>query len=299
MKLSVVIPNYNGLSLLKANLDQVTRRLKAAQIIIVDDGSTDASVAFLKKHFPKLTLIEKVHNDGFATSVNLGVKAAAGEIILLLNTDAVPKNGFEVEALRHFTNPQVFAVACMDESIEGDKTVLRGRGVGRFHHGFLMHSRGDVHQTDTLWASGGSSFFRKSIWEKLNGMDELFDPFYWEDIDLSYRALKSGFKILFEPKSVVEHTHDVGSIRKHYSKSNVAEISFRNQIMFVWKNITDVWYLFEHALYVPYHLLTKGKNFRKGFLHALLLLPQILQNRKTQQPNFAVSDHNVLHQLAT
>src|SRR3989344_8968513 len=108
--LSIIIPNFNGQKLLEKNLPYVINRAKDVQIIIVDDGSTDGSAQFIKDKFPRVTLIEKVTNSGFATSVNLGVKAAVGDIFFLLNTDAVPSSDCFKLVLKHFENEQVFAV---------------------------------------------------------------------------------------------------------------------------------------------------------------------------------------------
>jgi len=299
MTVSIIIPNYNGVELLRQNLPKVLTAAPETEIVIVDDGSTDESVAFLKKHFPAVKLIEKVQNHGFATTVNLGVRAANGEIIFLLNSDAVPQKGFLKPILEHFKqNDKLFAVGCLDQSVEKGQVVERGRGVGRFERGFLMHERGEINKTDTLWASGGSSAFRKQIWEQLGGMDELFDPFYWEDIDLSYRALKSGYAIVFEPKSVVVHTHEVGSIARSYSPTQVTAISYRNQILFVWKNITDHDFYINHLLWLPYHLLrslfSNDLLFARGFIAALTKLPKIAKQRRKTKKLFTRTDAQVL-----
>ena len=299
MTVSVVIPNYNGFKLLKQNLPKVLARAPQAEIIVVDDGSTDESVVFLKGNFPRIKLIEKVHNHGFATSVNLGVRAAYGDIVFLLNSDAVPQKGFLPPLLAQFKEREdLFAVGCLDQSIEGEKVTERGRGVGRFERGFLAHGRGEINQTNTLWASGGSSAFRKRMWEQLGGMDELYDPFYWEDIDLSYRALKSGFAVVFEPKSVVRHMHEEGSIAKSFTSTQINTISYRNQIMFVWKNITDRRIILEHLIWMPYHLLrsllTGEWVLVRGFFAAFRRLPKILKQRRIAEKLFTRTDRQVL-----
>ena len=299
MTVSVVIPNYNGFKLLKQNLPKVLARAPQAEIIVVDDGSTDESVVFLKGNFPRIKLIEKVHNHGFATSVNLGVRAAYGDIVFLLNSDAVPQKGFLPPLLARFKEREdLFAVGCLDQSIEGEKVTERGRGVGRFERGFLAHGRGEINQTNTLWASGGSSAFRKRMWEQLGGMDELYDPFYWEDIDLSYRALKSGFAVVFEPKSVVRHMHEEGSIAKSFTSTQINTISYRNQIMFVWKNITDRRIILEHLIWMPYHLLrsllTGEWVLVRGFFAAFRRLPKILKQRRIAEKLFTRTDRQVL-----
>jgi GT2 family glycosyltransferase len=260
------------------------RRSVGAEIILVDDGSTDGSAAYLKQHFPKVKLVEKATNSGFSTTVNLGAKAATGEILVLLNTDAVPQVGYLKALTKHFEDPEVFAVGCLDKSLDGDRIVERGRGIGSFRRGFLVHARGEVNKTTTLWASGGSSAYRMGLWEKLGGLDEMYDPFYWEDIDLSYRAAKSGFKVLFEPEAIVEHRHGEGSIKYHYSSARVNAIAYRNQFMFTWKMVTDKRLLLTHVFWLPYHFLNSLLRFDfafwQGFATAFVRLPQIIRYRR-------------------
>lgn len=307
MTISIVIPNYNGGDLLKKNLPKIFAELKnfdlgKTEIIVVDDASTDDSVLFLgslKDHDLKILLNEK--NMGFSPTVNKGVKAANGEIIVLLNTDVYPKEGFLEPLLFHFKEKQVFAVGCLDESIEGEKTVSRGRGLGIWKRGFLVHRRGEVDKTNTLWASGGSSAFRKTIWESLGGFNELFAPFYWEDIDISYRALKSGYKVIFEPKSVVVHEHEKGAIKSKYSPLQIKTIAYKNQFIFVWSN-ADLNLILSHVLWLPYYfikaLIKFDWPFFLGFFRALLLMPKILEFRHKAQKLFIKKDQEVIKEFA-
>src|SRR5581483_3486387 len=157
--------------------------------------------------------------------------------------------------LSHFDHEGVVAVGCMDKSIEDGKTVLRGRGIGQWKKGFLIHTAGSIEGKLTLWASGGSSAFRRSYWKKLGGLYSIYNPFYWEDIDLCYRAWKSGYTIMFEPKSIVVHEHEEGAIRSQNSASKIKIIAYRNQFIFVWLNITDRNYLQNHIGMLPYLVL--------------------------------------------
>lgn len=298
MRLSVVIPNFNGRELLEKNLTQILLAVETQDIVIVDDGSTDSSLEFLKTRFPKIKVIEKVTNSGFATAVNLGMRAVTGDVVLLLNTDAVPKKGFWKYIMPHFENERVFAVGLLDESRENGITVERGRGIGKFTQGFLVHARGEVSEKDTLWANGGSSVFRRTLWQKLGGMSEIYNPFYWEDIDLSYRALKSGYQVIFEPSARVVHAHEEGSIKKYYSPDTIKRIAYRNQFIFVWTNITSYRYLFEHLLWLPYHIIMSVARldgaFIGGMLAALIKLPLILRQRQLSKRDFMQPDEAIL-----
>lgn len=301
MNLSVIIPNYQGADLLSKNLPKVLEELEnyrdgKVEVIVVDDGSTDNSVEKLKK-FPKVKLLKNEKNSGFSITVNKGAKAAKGDILVLLNTDVYPQKGFIAPLVKHFKDENVFAVGCMDKSIEGDTTVLRGRGIGSWKRGFLVHQRGEVDKSDTLWVSGGSGAFRKTIWNKLGGLNELYSPFYWEDIDLSYRAQKAGYKILFERESVVFHEHEKGAIKKKFSPFKVKTVTYRNQFFFVWTNLTDPKLLIEHFLWLPYFFLKTLLNldfaFFLGFFSTFLFIPKIVKSRLKNKKSSRLKDLEV------
>lgn len=238
---------------------------------------------------------------GFAATVNRGVKEAGGEIVVLLNTDVVPEKGFLNPLLSHFKDKKVFAVGCMDKSIEDGKTILRGRGIGKWQRGFLVHSRGEVDKNNTLWVNGGSGAFRKSLWDKFGGFDELYSPFYWEDIDLSYRAIKSGYKVFFKPNSIVVHEHEKGAIKGAYSTFQIETVAYRNQFIFVWKNATDTDLLFLHIFWLPYHFVkafVSGEwTFILGFFQSLNRLPQVIKSRNNSIKYFTKSDRQAMKEF--
>ncbi|MBI2442998.1 MAG: glycosyltransferase family 2 protein [Candidatus Levybacteria bacterium] len=312
MLISFVIPNFNGEGILKKNLPRIieaagkfTKGGDKIQIILVDDCSSDNSVPVIKEIFNKykeenmsFRLLESDVNRGFSSTVNRGAKEARGEILILLNTDVYPETNkdFFSHALRYFDDPNHFAVGFMDKSIEENgNVVLRGRGVGKWKRGFLLHRRGEVDRKNTLWVSGGSSVFRKAMWDELGGM--------WEDIDLSYRAQKHGYTIAFEPKCVLIHEHEKGAIKKSRSHFSVQVISYRNQVQFVWLNVTDTSLFLSHICWLPFHVLntlSKGDfAFLLGFFSALVRLPVILQRRAQNRKRNVVPDKEILDEFVT
>lgn len=313
MQISIVIPNYNGSHLLTNNLPAVIDAVEyykkihggGCEIVIVDDASVDDSLQIIENITKKISIplqtIKNETNKGFSHTVNKGVSLANGDIVILLNTDVKPKKDFLIPLLAHFANENIFAVGCMDESIEHGKTVFRGRGVGEWKKGFLLHSRGNIDRTNTLWVSGGSGAFRKDIWEKLHGLTTLYSPFYWEDIDISYRALKSGYTLVFEPKSIVQHTHETGIIRTTYSKEYITAIAYRNQILFVWLNVTDFLLIVQHILWMPYHIMSAivhgDSTFLAGFYRAVGKIPLMLMRRGQVQETFTRSDKEIINKL--
>lgn len=291
---SVVIPNWNGVYLMEKHLKKTIEATPNAEIIVCDDVSSDGSVEYLKKNFPDVVVVANKKRQGFAGNVNSGVAKATGDIVILLNTDVEPEKGYLPPLLAHFTDENVFAVGCLEKSWENEKTILRGRGVAKWRKGYYIHARGEVDKSDTAWVSGGSGAFRRSMWNTLGGMDTLFNPFYWEDIDLSYRARKAGWKIVFEPKSIVGHYHESGVIKSKYTASDVKRISFRNQFIFIWKNLSDPTILASHILWTPIRLLQallRGDMlFIQGYVLAMLRYMKIYIKRQQQSKLWRIED---------
>lgn len=298
LSVSVVIPTYNGLKLLEQNLPFVVAATKGAEIIIVDDASTDVTVVWLSKNYPEITVIKHEINRRFAAACNSGVMKAGGEIVVLLNNDVKPAADFLSPLLKPFTDPLVFAVGCKEIEETQDQNLEQGRGCGGFRRGFLVHWRcPDQDGDDSLWVFGGSGAFRKTGWVKLGGMDPLFAPAYEEDRDICYRALKRGWTIKFSPNSLAYHTHESTNIDV-LGRRGMQIASFKNQLLIVWKNITHLPYMLSHLFWLPYHLIFTGIRshgaFIVGFIQAMRVLPQILKKRALEKTAQTVSDVKIL-----
>lgn len=317
MYISIIIPNYNGADLISKNIPRLIKVVsdfqkstgKPVEIIIVDDCSLDSSDAVIRSLVEKfenekvrLLSLKTETNTGFSGTINLGAKNAKGELLILLNSDAYPEDDFISPSLSYFNKENVYGVGFMDKSIEGEKIVLRGRGVGRWERGFLLHKRGEVDSNKTLWVNGGSCVVRKKIWDRLGGMDQLYNPFYWEDIDISYRAQKSGYKVYFETKSIIVHEHEKGAIVKTFTPDQVKVIAYRNQVLFSWLNLTDISLVVSHLLWLPYHILRallRGDHlFIAGFTKALILLPKVIQSRNRRKRFYSLSDKEIIKEVS-
>lgn len=286
-KVSIIIPNWNGAEKLKTNLPKVLRVNGINEIIVVDDGSSDDSVNLIKTRFPEVILIEKKKNTGFSSTVNLGAKKAKGDILFLLNSDAAPEKDCLKFVLSNFENPRIFSVGC---NTGGNYSWAR------FNKGYFWHFMSKKiiktsHQT--LWASGGSSFFRKEIWDKLGGFDEIYDPFYEEDLDLGYRATKRGYVNIWESNAKVEHYIQKGVIGENFSKSKVAKIAQRNQLFFIWKNITSEEFIREH-IFLLLKILLFNPGYLTIFLSAVIKLNEISKKRALEKRDEVISDEEIL-----
>ena len=282
-KVTVVIPNFNGRDLLAKNLPTVAKVCPKSEIIVVDDASTDDSRRLLDKNFKKIKVIANEKNLGFARSANVGAGAASGDFILFLNTDVSPQPNFLKTVLEHFkdkNSQNLFAVALADQSHEKGKIIIRGRGGAKFTKGFLSHFAAGSKSGETLWASGGSGLFDKNKFLELGGFDPIFAPFYWEDIDLCWRAQKQGLTCFFDSRARVDHFHEEGAIKKTHSSSYIKTVAYKNQLLFVWKNISDYLMLVQHLLWLPYHfakaLARLDWPFFLGFFWAISQIPKLI-----------------------
>lgn len=286
-KVSVVIPNWNGAEKLRKNLPKVLEILGVYEIIVSDDASTDNSLEVLKNEFPQIKVVVRKENGGFSANVNTGVEASSGDLVFLLNTDATADKNCLKFILPHFDDPKVFSVGL---------NAGGGWAYGYFKDGFFWHGQDEnpdlakAHQT--LWVSGGSGVFRKSIWQELQGLDQLFNPFYEEDTDLGYRATKRGYINLWEPRSKVEHYKEPGVIATHFSKSLVSKTAERNHLIFIWKNITSDKLIAEHNKALIRMVLQHPK-YGLVVMEALKKLPQILAKRKIEKMQSKLTDEEV------
>lgn len=290
MKISIVVPNYNGERLLGKNLPAVLD-LGADEVIVVDDASNDNSKVKIKNaklqfKIKNLQLIENEENLGFAKSVNRGVNAASGDVVILLNTDVGPQPGLLNVVIQHFKDKKVFGVSLNEERWSWSR--------GFWKDGFVEHEPGQRTNTThpTFWVSGGSGAFRKSIWDALGGFDTVYAPFYWEDVDICYRAEKRGYKLLWEPKAKVDHKHE-STIGKYFSKEYINFIQERNQLIFIWKNITSGKMIREHIRGLLRRCIN-SPGYGKVILAALSHLIYVLKARGVEKREARISDEEIL-----
>lgn len=282
--ISLVIPTFNGINLLKKNLGAALSCLRNKdELIIIDDASTDESIDYLQNIFRlslsyenkqacvyhgvyqqeeqkiEVIVIKNFSNLRFARSVNRAVQFISNRYFLLLNNDVKPSKDILKYLLPYFNDPKVFAVSMLEL---GDNQGHNKSGKNKlwFEKGLFIHSKADNFKAgETAWACGGSSIFAKNIWLQLGGFDSAFYPAYWEDIDISYRAKKKGFKIFFEPRAVVYHKHESTNIDT-FGEKRIKKMSLINANKFVLKNAT-IWQLLQFFLYRPYWWYQYLKRF--------------------------------------
>lgn len=292
---SIVVLNYDGRHLLQECLPSVLAAVRQDgrdhEVIVVDNGSRDDSVEYLRREFPGVRVVSLDRNYHFAHGNNIGVAEAKNDLVVLLNNDMFVNEGFLRPLLEGFADERVFAVASQiffqDRERRREET---GKTGGEWRCGELDFFHGEVTAGDlqrkavpVLWAGGGSCAVDRRKFQALGGFDKLYYPFYLEDTDLSWEAWRRGWTVWLAPASTVIHKHRGTSAAKH-SREFIENTIRRNQILFVWKNLEKMTWLFFHAWSLPSRLHDAARECDFGFeirafFRALEKYPQALRRR--------------------
>lgn len=297
--ISVAVPNWDGEEVLPECLSSLLRALDqsgyaGSDVVVVDDASDDRSVDVIRSSFPQVRLVVLGQRSGFIVAANTAVEHCENDYVLLLNNDVSLETDFFEHWEHHFNDPDTFAVASWMlrwNGVDFDS----GRRVGVWDRGLIRHwVVGDRGQpAPTLYACGGAAIYDRHKFEALNGFDLLYRPMYVEDFDLSYRAWKRGWKVVYEPACVVYHRSSYSSNRV-YEARRKALINTRNNFLFVWKNITDPMLMRHHLLWLPLRLVSAPFCGRRmllaAFFYALPKLREALVKRREEREFEKVSD---------
>jgi N-acetylglucosaminyl-diphospho-decaprenol L-rhamnosyltransferase len=217
MTLSVIIPTYDTAEITLTCCASVAADLPPeAEVIVVDDASSDDTAQCIVQAFPSITVLRQPVNRGFAASVNAGVAASRGEVVLLLNSDTRIEPGTLAAFLKAFEDDAQLGVAGAqlihpDGSLQWSAgpvptllwMVVAVSGIAPLARPFRR--RGRV-QGEVGWVSGAAMAFRRRVWESAGPLREDF-RFYAQDLDFCVRARRLGWKVRLLPRVRVEHRH--------------------------------------------------------------------------------------------
>ena len=275
-KVTVVIPNYNGLKFMDPCFKALDLQLcRDFDILVVDNGSTDGSVEWLKEHEIPSIFLEK--NTGFSGAVNVGIKASKTPYVILLNNDTEPDCHYIGEMIKAIErSPEIFSVSSkmiqlydhskMDDA--GDMYTLLGwafqRGVGRPATGYNR-------SCPVFSACAGAAIYRREVFETIGYFDEMHFA-YLEDIDVGYRAKIYGYKNVYCPSAMVYHVGS-GTSGSRYNSFKV-RLAARNNIYLNYKNMPAPQLLFNS---IPIAMGIAGKylffkklGFEKDYVAGIL-----------------------------
>jgi GT2 family glycosyltransferase len=211
-KVSVIVISLNGEKVIGACLESLLKTdYSPLELIVVNNGSTDSTPEIVKNRFPSVKLINLPYNHGFAGGNNVGLKAAEGEILILLNDDTTVEPQWVTELVIIMQlNPSVGIAGCKLYYPDG-KTLQHAGGYIN-QHGLSNHyGKGEIDkgQCDTLrevdYVTGAAFAIRKELLHKLGYLDTRYHPIYFEETDYCFRARKLGYRVVYVPKSIVCH----------------------------------------------------------------------------------------------
>ena len=233
-KVSIVIVNYNGKSLLDTLLKSISKlSYKNREVILVDNNSSDGSQKFIKKNYKKVKLVENKNNLGYS-GINSAIKFCKGKYILFLNNDMeLDKNS--VSELVKAINPDRDIAMAAPRLVNFYDKRLKSGGTWLSRAFYNGHIQGTGNENAKEIPYLGVGLIRKDF---VDLFGYLFDPDYFiygEDVDLGLRIRLCGKKILFEPKSTMYHMHSV-TMQKQ-SKSFSAYLMERNLLITFFKNL--------------------------------------------------------------
>ncbi len=211
MKASVIVLAWNGKDYMADCLASVfAQEYPDFEVIVVDNGSTDGSADWVAEHYPQVKLIRNERNLGFAAGNNIGLRAATGDVLVLLNQDTVVHTGWLAALVKVLDDPAIGIVGCKilypDGTIQHAGAYLYGVD-GRSEH--IGRREPDTGQYDQLrdvdFVTGASLALTRSTFAKIGPLDEGFAPAYYEDTDWCYRARAAGLRVVYAPAAVVTH----------------------------------------------------------------------------------------------
>lgn len=300
--LSIVIPNYNGEALLAENLPSILAALDGwggeCEVIVVDDCSSDGSCSLLARDFPQVRVMVNNQNMGFSGSCNKGLNSAKYPVAFCINNDVRADGDFITPVLQHFSDQDVFAVTpnILAEREGRNQGIVYGLyGKGFLKGGFApLGERGPVR--DNLYAIGACVAYDMGKFRALGGYSEIYTPYLFEDVDLSYRAWKRGWRSVYEPGAAVHHLSSatIGRTKKRTKRT----IYFRNRFLFHWINLTDPMFIASNVLHTFVRLavsfLWLDVAYYAAFFGAIRRLPGVMELRKGVIRNLVLGDAEIL-----
>lgn len=225
--MSVVVLNYNGLRHLEPcftsllALDYPTERL---ELMLVDNGSRDGSLDYMRERFPMVRVVETGANLGFAAGNNYGAERATGEYVAFLNNDTRVEPDWLIEMVKTVVEGRESGLVCTGSLMldwEGKKIDFKAAGVN--FHGFGFQPsfgkpfiKDEIKPQEILFSCGGSMLIDRALFVEIGGFDPDYFAFF-EDVDLGWRLWLLGYRVTLTPTSITYHRHHgtAGKMAEH------------------------------------------------------------------------------------
>lgn len=281
MKVTIVIPNYNGKHFMEPCLSSLSEQTyKNFHILVVDNASSDGSIEYMEENYPDIELIKLQKNFGFSKAVNIGIQHSRTPYVILLNNDTTVDTRYVEEMVKAIEkSPKIFSVSSKmiqmyhPELIDsaGDLYTLLGwgvcRGCGRPVSNYQKYD-------EIFTACAGAAIYRRSVFDEIGYFDENHFA-YLEDIDIGYRARIYGYYNMYCPTALVYHVGS-GTSGSKYNSFKV-KLAARNNLYLNYKNMPALQLILNFiplaiGYFVKYLFFCKigfGKDYKEGFIEGL------------------------------
>ncbi len=285
--ITIVIPNYNGMKFLQGCLDSLRGQSdQDFETIMIDNGSADESVSYVRQNYPEVKIRAYHRNTGFCGAVNAGIRLSDSPYVLLLNNDVVCDRDMVKELHRSITAGEDTFSCCAKLIGLYDPTKLDDAGdyytaLGwAFARGKGMSSTLYDREEKIFACCAAAAIYRRDILEQIGLFDERHFA-YLEDIDIGYRAQIYGYVNRYIPSAVVYHAGSGTSGSRHNAFK--VKLSARNSIWLAYKNMPG-WQIALNAPLLAAGCLIKwiyfcrkglGKEYLKGLSEGWKALPKM------------------------
>ncbi len=244
--ISIILVNLNGRSLLPDCLDALLKQSfpsEKMEIILVDNGSSDDSVTFIRENYPAVVVIEAGKNLGFAGGNNVGAETARGDYLAFINNDAISDTNWLSAAMNAFyQQPDIDCAACKLLNADGSAIDYVETSLNLFGRAFQLGENLPVELNsrdtpiETFAPCGGAMVIRRQVFLDVGGFDDDYIA-YFEDVDLGWRLWVQGYKTWFVPESFVYHKkHQTGT---SFANDQRYALSEMNALRTLIKNLED------------------------------------------------------------
>jgi GT2 family glycosyltransferase len=313
MDISIVIPTWRGRHLLEAYLPSViaaedfyrSRHGAGTEVIVVEDAGGDDTIRWLKSEYgSRVLVLEHERNLGFCSACQTGFLRARYPIVLLLNNDVRLEADCIAPMIRHFKDPEVFAVTGKMLNQKGN-VFCNGGKIGQFRRGMwtsyrnydALPSAGADFSFLSFAAIAAFSAYDREKFLKIGGFDSL--TAMYEDIEISYRAWKRGWLVKYEPRSVAYHDARQ-TMERRYRRRSLDMMSLRSRILMHWILLHDGGMFGMHLASIALRLLISWIWLDLAFYRAVfsgLKNIKVVLRKRAEYRRTAVRSDRELRQL--
>lgn len=303
-KISVIVLNWNGKIFLEECFGALQKQsFRDFETILVDNGSSDGSVNFVKQNFPGIKILALPKNVGFARGNNEGIKVACGEYIALLNNDTKVSPDWLKELYRGITSdPKIgFCASKMIFYSNRGRIDTAGDGYSRcgapFKRGCRENTDKYAVKEKVFGACAGAALYRKSMLDDIGLLDEDFFLGF-EDSDLSFRAQLAGYECLYVPKAIVLHEGSAtigkaSTAQVYYGQRNLEYVFFKNMPAALMGKYFLSHLVYNFAAFVYFAIKGRGWDFLKAKSAFLLNVGKVMEKRKIIQKKRRVKNEYI------